>query len=211
MDFSDQKAYIYPNTSRNGGLTNPYIFNFIDSLEGKINFVNRNKPSESGIFDLLKYINKIHFLFLNWPEDIPDKKAGFIQTLLLLACINYLKFRKVKIVYTLHNKESHNKAKSILKKYLRKFIIRKADLILTHAREGIEIVRKISNNPNQKIAFINHPVLSKIDIKPDVEKKYDVLIWGTVEPYKGIDKFISFVNEHQLYDIKILIAGRIKN
>jgi len=205
------KAYIYPITARGGGMTNPYIYNFIKSLEDPIDFLNRSKPSESGIFDFLRYINKINLLFLNWPEEIPDKKAGLIQTFLLWICIHYLKIRNVKIIYTLHNKKSHTNDKSLFKKALKKFIIRKADLILTHAKEGIEIAKKISKDPDVNVAFFYHPVLSKIYIQPDLEKKYDILIWGTIEPYKGIDKFISFINEQKLFEIKILIAGKIKD
>ena len=102
-----RKAYIYPITARDGGIVNPYIYHFIEALEDEFEFLNRDKPSYSGIFDLLKYFTKIRYLFLNWPEDIPGKKGGVIQLVFFVVLILFFKLKKVKIVWTLHNRESH--------------------------------------------------------------------------------------------------------
>jgi beta-1,4-mannosyltransferase len=205
------KAYIYPITSRGWEKTPQYIFYFIEGLKGHFEFVNRDRPSLTGILDILKYVNKIDFLFLNWPEEIPDKKKGYIQTLIFYFTVIYVKIRRIRIIYTLHNRESHSGKNPGIKNAIRKFVLRKADLIITHSKEGLDVLKEIDKNYEHKSAYFCHPILPKIDIQPGINKKYDILIWGTIEPYKGVDLFIKFINERKLFNIKILIAGKIRD
>jgi beta-1,4-mannosyltransferase len=209
MDVLNCNAYIYPYSSRGSGMTNPYIGYFINSLEDRIKFVNKEHPSNSGIFDLLKYLHQIDILFLNWPEEILEKKGGLLQSLLFMLIIPYLKLKKVKIFFTFHNKESHIKNKIRLKNCLRNFTARRSDYILTHAQEGVEIVKKLAYPGHPKILFLHHPVLSAIKGINSTEKVYDILIWGMVIPYKGIDQFLNFIRHEKLDHLKILVAGKI--
>jgi beta-1,4-mannosyltransferase len=202
-------AYIYPNSSRDGGMTNPYIRNFINSLEGSICFVNREHPSNSGIFDLIKYLHQIDMLFLNWPEEILEKKGGIIQSFFFMLAILYLKIRKVKIFYVFHNKESHVKNRIRLKNFLRNFTAKKSDYILTHAKEGSEIIQKLAYPRHPAILFLHHPVLPAIAGLNSKEKTHDILIWGMITPYKGIDHFLEYIRHEKLDHLKILCAGKI--
>lgn len=209
MNESRYRAYVYPNTSRDGGMINPYISHFMDSLIGKIEVVNRNSPSHSGIFDILKYMRKIDILFLNWPEEIPVKKGGFLQMFFFILLIYYLKYKNVRIFWTLHNKESHIQQKAWIKNYVRNITAKKSDYIITHAREGISLIEKLSKPGRARIKFFHHPVLPPIPLADPIQKKYDILIWGMVAPYKGIDRFLKFIRNEQLQQLKILIAGKI--
>lgn len=203
------RGYIYPYTAREGVIKNPYINNFMNAFEGRIEFVNRNSTSAFGLFDILKYIHKIDIFFLNWPEDILEKRGGILQMFFYVFLIHYLKFIKVKVFLTFHNKESHIKNKTWLKNFIRNFTARKSDYIIAHAREGVSMVERLFKPGNPNIRFFHHPVLPAINLMIPDRKKYDILIWGTVTPYKGIDQFLKFIQDEKLDHLKILIAGKI--
>ena len=202
-------AYIYPVVLRNGSMVNPYIHHFINALESRFEFLNKNYQAKSGFFDVIKYAGKLDYIFLNWPEEVPERKGGMFQALFYIFLIRFLKQRRVKIIWTLHNKESHIENKVRIKEYLRKFTARNADFIITHAEEGVAIVEKLSKPNRPKIKFFHHPVLPYIKLKPGNEKFYDILIWGMITPYKGVDQFLSFIHQENLNQLKILVAGKI--
>lgn len=205
------RGYIYPYSGREGRMTNPYISNFIEALKGRIDIMNGDRPSNSGIFDILKYVRKINILFLNWPEEILEKKGSIFQALFFIILVYYLRLRRVKIFLTFHNKESHFSNKKRLKNWLRNFSIRKSDYIITHAKEGIPIIEKLSKNSKTRIRFFHHPILTPINVKRTKPELYDILIWGLVTPYKGIDKFLEYTRDTCPDYFKILIAGRISD
>lgn len=211
MTSSKIKAYIYPLTSRAGGMVNPYIYHFVSALENKFEFVNRNKPAHTGLFDILKYWNQFSILFLNWSEEAPERKGGILQSFFFIVLVYYLKYRRVKIFWTFHNKVSHGEKRPMLKEYLRRFTARHSDFIITHAKEGIPIVKELSKPGNPRIRFFHHPVLPPVQLQYGKNKLYDILIWGMVTPYKGIDRFLSFVRQEQLEHLKILVAGKIQD
>ena len=72
---------MYPISNRlKSGIYNPYIKNFIQFSSDHYNFLNKNNPSNYGIFNIIKYIRKIDIIFFNWIEKLPEMKGGFIQT-----------------------------------------------------------------------------------------------------------------------------------
>jgi len=137
---------------------NPYIDDTIASLEKYYRVINNENPSDKGIFDLLKYIFKIDYLFLNWIENLPERKAGRIQTLFFLAILPILKLLGVKIVWTMHNKLSHSKDHLFLKKLIFKGLLNNAEIILTHSSEGVAYGENIKKGCGQRIHYFPHPV-----------------------------------------------------
>lgn len=206
-----KKAYLYPISSSQGKVTfSAYIENFMNYCSGEFLFLNRTKPSGKGIFDILSYMRNIQFVFLNWIEDLPDKRGGLVQTIFFVLLVYFLKARKVKIVWTMHNKESHYKSNLWLKKKLFGFILRKSDYILTHARDGIVCFNQYKVNHAEKIRYFPHP-LNKEFLPLKTDPYHDILIWGSIIPYKGVDKFLSFLHERKLQDkYRICIAGKVK-
>lgn len=196
-------AYIYPVTKHSGNTArNPYIGNFIQSLSSAFSFENKADYTSFGILNLLKYHQDIDYIFLNWIENIPDRRFGLLQTAFFLSYIYCFKGKR-KMVWVLHNKISHDKQHLFLKKQIFRILFRKSDFIITHAREGIEFAA--SYGRTSSIVYLPHPVTPK-DIVVR-EKKFDILIWGSIIPYKGIDKFLTFLKDNNLllkYKIKII-------
>jgi beta-1,4-mannosyltransferase len=204
---SMNNAYLYPITARGTEITNPYLTDFMDSLSGEFSFVNREKPSDKGIMDMLRYLKNIDFVFLNWIEDLPEKKAGWIQSMVFVLCLGYFRLRGIKIFYTLHNRESHFGKYRRLKNFLKRQVIRRADYILCHASEGLQIIPPKYRN---KTRFITHPFRSEPAENHAAQAEFDLIIWGTIKPYKGIDSFLKYLESAHIIDkYKICIVGKI--
>lgn len=203
-------VYIYPISNRlKTGLYNPYLDNFISCTENKFFFVNQKDPSNTGIFNLLKYIHRIDFLALNWIENLPDKKGGVIQSIFFLFILRVKKIFGFKVIWTLHNKISHSRENKYFKKKLFNSLLKRSDLIITHAKEGIRFAENLLPGVLNRIFYFPHPVEVITPNKEQVDKEYDILIWGTIAPYKGIDKFLEYLKKkNALNSFRILIAGK---
>ena len=203
------KAYLYPITNRlNTGIYNPYLDNFMTSLADRIDFVNKKYASNTGILNILRFLPKIQFVFLNWIENLPEKKAGLLQTVFLFILLYMKKIFGLKIIWTLHNKVSHSENKLFLKKVIFKQVLKKSDLIITHSKEGIQYAENFHKGISEKIFLFPHPIVSQ-PVQAKYNKEYDILVWGTIAPYKGILEFLEYLYASNLQErYKILIVGK---
>jgi hypothetical protein len=207
------KAYIYPNPASKKNVPDiagsPYVPLFNNAIKKYFTIVNQYSPTKYGVLDILKYFFRIDYLFFNWIEDLPDKKGGYLQSILLVFILLYMKTKKKKIVWIMHNKLSHHDTNIGIKQFIFKLMLRKSDIIITHAREGIEYANILLPGTENKIHFIHHPLMKSVI---DLENvfKYDIIIWGKIMPYKGIDKFLKYLKDNSLHEkYKIYIAGTI--
>ena len=202
------RVYIYPITARGGDeSSNPYISNLTDSLLGSYEVVNQYNPSSNGILQLYNYFFKTDIVYFNWVENLPDRKGGAIQTLLLVKLIFLYKLFGKKVVWTMHNKISHTKSNFWLKSFVFRFLVLFSDLVITHSEEGVKLGKSIV--PKCKICYFPHPVLqSEIQVFQHHEKKYDILIWGVMAPYKGLSKYLKYLKDNKIDKFRILIAGK---
>ena len=68
------------------------------------------------------------------------------------------------------------------------------DVIITHAREGVDYARQIDRRAEGKTHFVHHPVDAfGVDTGAVPEPEWDVLIWGSMHPYKGIREFLELL------------------
>jgi beta-1,4-mannosyltransferase len=209
--MANKKSYIYPVSARVEGLAgNPYIDNFVEAFQNQgFSFVNYAAPSKIGIFDIFKYLLKINYVFFHWPESIPDKKMGSLQYILVLIVLYGKKILGLKIFWLLHNKESHVESHAPMKRKLYGHFIRKADFIVAHSTEGLKFLE--SHNRTKNCYYYPHPCQPMKDL-PEAAKDIDLLIWGSVNPYKGTDIFLKYINGKPEYQaLNITIAGKISD
>jgi hypothetical protein len=164
----NDKRIIYPYSSRGTIPGNPYILQFAKSLSKNVKFLNIKNPSGSGIFDIFKYISKLDIVFLNWVEDLPEKKGGIFQVLIFYLLLLSFKIKRIQYStrYTTRNHTTlvANKIKQIVKKSL----IKNADYILCHSSEGSEILKYY--NVIDKTMIIHHPFVLQMLISKTVRK-----------------------------------------
>lgn len=113
-----------------------------------------------------------------------------------------------KVIWVLHNKKPHRE-NSCIALFCMRYIAHRADLIITHSKEGISFVGVTYGAKTvEKVKYIPHPVYSN-ELLQCGDIDWDIVIWGTVEKYKNILEFVEIVNFHQDFLKKrILICGR---
>lgn len=194
---------------------NPYTSNFIEGFGENASVINKDTFSKISILDLFKYIFKMDVVIFNWIENIGHRKYGKFQFLLFLVAFKILEIRKVKIIWIFHNIKPH-KGENIISRYVYSLFFDTSDLIVTHSKKAEKYIRKRSS---KNILFTHHPN-HKIDIEKGESKELstnnnkqnDFLIWGSIEPYKGILEFLYFNEQHpQSPPVSIQIIGRCSN
>lgn len=191
-----------------GQKTNPYIRDFAASLEqtGEVQVVN--PPHKNPLFSLLPVKRWGDVFVFNWYENIPDYKYGLLQTMVAVPFVILLKVCGRKIVWVLHNKESHIKGRTGLKKFMTRFIARRSDLILTHAREGIGLAESYCRRAGEKVHFVHHPTKNRLpESLPQEPVVYDLLIWGKISRYKGVLEYLRYLKNNPQERWKVCLVG----
>lgn len=204
-----KKIYIHPNASEKFVSFNPYISNLCQALNRHCEVVNHNTKSNNGILHLVKYLPKLDYVWFNWVEDLPDKSKGYLQTGVLILIVLYCKITSRKIVWTLHNKFSHYKKNQAVKRFLYWLLMKQSNYILTHSTEGVKFAGSYGRNVGARARFFHHPVKGSFN-SVSKSKTTDILIWGSIIPYKGIDLFLDYLWSQKLeHRWTIRIIGRI--
>ncbi len=206
-------AYVYPISARDRGSDsrNPYIDDFVASVGENIRILNRDQPSEIGIFGVIGFLRRTDYIFLNWVENVPELRGGLAQALFVRVLLRLKTIMGIKIVWTMHNKISHSGKHLWAKKALFRDLLTYADHILVHAEEGIAFAESIAPGVSKKMLHIAHPVKDRRLSTPH-EKTYDVLIWGTISPYKGVDAFLQYLISNSFSDrFRLHVAGEISS
>lgn len=108
----------------------------------------------------------------------------------------------------MHNKLSHSKKHEWLKKIIFRRLIKNSDYIITHSSEGIDYAAGIEPRIKDRIYYWPHPVKDRRK-QTQEEYKIDILIWGTLAPYKGILEFLQLIHESNLeHKYRIFIIGK---
>src|SRR5690606_38410453 len=126
-----------------------------------------------------------------------------IQILLLYLILIYSRKRGIKIVWFVHNNESHNGQKRERKKRIINLMIRNSNVILSHSKELIDPL------PKYKYKSFPHPIEERDFVENAKEYQYDLLIWGKMSQYKGVLEFLKYnFKSDDLNTHKILVIGR---
>lgn len=211
--------YFYPPLRKDERkvVNNPYCHEFINSLSTTFN-INKKSKHSVDILDFLFSAFKNDVVILNWIENVATKRFAVIQFIIALLVFTVLKIRNVKIIWVMHNIFPH-RGNNILVKLILNFLYNKSDIIITHSRQA-EAFLRANKQVRGEVIFIHHPInKSLINVKSSISrcidkknKKYNAIIWGSIEPYKGILEFLEFYSTSKTKSIEnILIIGRCTN
>jgi beta-1,4-mannosyltransferase len=195
-------VYIYPITpfSYQSG-SNNYILRVRELLSQDFHVVN--KVTRWGIFDILFKLHRSDIIYLNWIEDVPDKRLGYLQTAVLFLILMICRITGKKIVWFIHNDISHSRKNVWIKKLILRMMTSFSDMVFSHSHE-LSIAPKLKD-----LVVYEHPVDKMRELKEPEVYTNDVLIWGSVSPYKGVLAFAEFnYLSDKLNDQKILVAGK---
>lgn len=182
---------------------NEFIDHFFDTLARKANVVNYGKKALSRSADYFRYFFSADAMILNWPEDILHLKFGIVQLFSSFFILSLFKLKGGTIIWVCHNKESHKKQYKWLRKISRSFFKKISDIIIVLSKDALDHFSAIK----QKVFFLNHPVYLSPELSNGASDKAstNVLIWGNINPYKGLDEFIESYRMHKCsFSVKII-------
>ncbi|WP_368490076.1 glycosyltransferase [Clostridium sp. BJN0013] len=210
------KVYFFPPSSP----FNSYI-DMITNVLGNngVEIINKKYQSKSAKFlsSFLAIIKGTEIYHFNWIEN----KASFNSLKNRIICegiflwLRFIKFTGGKLVWTMHNKESHfserEKDRTFYKEFLAKFIPM-VDMVLVHASETKDFLIKDYNYPASQICFVPHGSYISDDLK-EVKllprtPQFTVLAFGMVNRYKNIPLLIRAFRKANIPDAKLVICGK---
>ena len=202
---SPYSVYVYPNVGRElMGSNNPYVQHLKEALDRNALLIDLS-VSDKAFPDLLRKGMKSDMVILNWLENLPFRRLGILQTMIALFYIRLLKARGVKIIWIKHNKVTHSRKWFAISKLIQRSLSRSADHIVTHSRD-------IDLTESHKLLYLPHPsnIGPEAVLMPEpVEPVIDLLIWGSLLPYKGVLEFLRFAEtDAGLSKLKIHIIGK---
>ncbi|HBQ7336196.1 TPA: glycosyltransferase [Klebsiella pneumoniae] len=206
------KAYFYPPLFRKTkGVHNPYSKNFISSLS-KHYKVNSKPAKTVGLLDLFCACFSTDIVILNWVDNIAFKKMAYFQYILFNIILKILVMRNVCVVWVLHNIHPH-KGENALTNKINNLMCKYSDLVIVHSSEAKNY---ISRHTKAQVCFLHHPIEPiALDNQDSFNSciTFDFLIWGSIEPYKGILEFLQFCynNKKVTADWRIKIVGLCKD
>lgn len=198
-------------------------------LPGNVSFdIKRNYLEASG-FEVdsfksaIKHIKDYSIINLNFFETIHSKNTlmCYIKFIAKHMVIRWLKWNKIKIVYTVHNKQGHDTRFSWMDRSLMRLLALKADRIVILCNETRSYMATLfSKEEYDKIKdkFVRIPLVNYIDSYhddgTDYRKDWNVdgnemalLFVGAVRPYKNIELILNAANYYRKANMKFIIAG----
>ena len=202
---------VFPNlTVSPAQRPNPYIQDYIEALNRLPNVRVINPAHKNPLLSLLPPSRWGDVFIFNWFESIPDFKYGPLQAVTATAFLLLQRIRGKKIVWMLHNKKPHAQGRDGMKTFLARLIAKNSSLIITHSEEGVRLVHDDFPYAARKVHYIDHPTKCRLQLATaasTAEKKYDLLIWGTIARYKGIFEFVDYIRTNKIGHLRICIVG----
>lgn len=206
-----KKVFLYPKsrgTKDNPG--NQYMNCFVESFkqDGKYKVIDRTITGKDAI-DLLFNCTAKLFIF-SWIESMAFSLSGKLQFLFVTTLLFLYRLSGKYIVWVFHNKHPH-KGDTPFSRFAMRTMARMSTRVITHSSYGIKLFNEQYPRQRGKCVYIPHPVYDTNIVEPK-EKKWDYIIWGEVNPRKGILEFLEYASSHSFYDNKgILICGLCKD
>ena len=200
--------HYYPAPLPNGQYSNPYSHYYRKALSKYFKIVDTR--AYKGV--LLPFLLACSALFkadiylFNWIESFGYRYLKTLQYLLIILCFRIIKWRKKRLVWMFHNMHPHAKYGKYSGKIM-EYLFKHADLIIAHSKEAAGYAQ---SKAKCKVLYRCHPVPPSFKLKTadeDITPIHDVLIWGTVLPYKGIVEFLSYLTEIHS-QLKVYVIGK---
>jgi len=166
----------------------------------------------------------VDIIHLHHPENI-TKSGGVLRRLykvvLYMSRVTHAKWRGARLVWTVHNLQSHKKSQDVIDKLFKRLFLNQVDGVIHLSEVGKAMA--MSSMPRLKVikyhAVIQHGLFNDLYGKQvpkeeacrvlGLSNDQRVLMFGNVEWYKGYDEVLRDFMEYDV-GIKVLIAGRIK-
>ncbi|MDR0303637.1 MAG: glycosyltransferase [Chitinispirillales bacterium] len=158
------------------------------------------------------------FIVLNWYENItPSKlltKKIFWFSLRFLTIV-ILRLNRVKIIWTLHNKEPHGGRFAGLSKLMMKILANKSDFIIIHSQSSRQVVEYLTKNNNLSPKTVYVPLPNYCGHYGEMPKnlqlgdeRLQILFLGGIREYKNVDILIEVAKKLNFKNLHLKIIGK---
>lgn len=187
---------------------NYYVSQFSRIIEDKNLFVNSRLNIEGIVSSRSKKAASIKWLILDIPLlfrmfTVKDEVVVFLS----LHPLNYfqqliLKVRRKKIIQIIHDPVAHPDSKSFLVNFITRLLCLNADRVILHSEYYLKEYR-------QKYKDVKTLPLFGYDVNFQSKSlNKSLLLFGRIEPYKGLANIIQYLDNDIFNDWKIIIAGK---
>lgn len=198
--------YFFPTPPEGGGF-NPYSQNYKDAIGEYFDIVDETGVPPTLNYPLLHFAFRADIFILNWVESAIFSKNGTLKFLIIMVSLMIIRLRKKRIVWMLHNLQPHE-GENWTTKFVQNYLFKHASLIVAHSKQACGYAKQRARG---LVVYLVHPVAPPVFEEKKVEApSCDVLIWGTVLPYKGILEFVSKPIVQQS-NLRIRIIGHCKD
>ncbi|OJG98704.1 GumI protein [Enterococcus termitis] len=161
--------------------------------------------------------HKSEIISLNWFENIDSKYFIKILFIYLKKTLQLFFWRKKRIIWTMHNKQPHDRKKGFFSNKLIKNIIKKSDKIIIHSKDSIDTLIEIYGLTKlEKVVYVPHPnyidQYGELSLNRNVDnKKLKLLFVGAIKEYKNIELLIEVFNELDFQNMELMICGKVSS
>ena len=208
------RVYFFPCD----GHFNPYISNIMNGLErnGAI-IVNRGKETrrQKILSSLSAMAHRTEIYHLNWIENKSscDTMKDRVICRAVLYWLALVKLSGGKLVWTMHNRESHHLSGSRdFHHWFIRSLISRMDMILVHAEETRSLLTDEYGYPADRILCVPHGSYIQSGRKTpesEIHERFTLLSFGMIYEYKNIPLLIRAFAELRLENAQLLICGKI--
>lgn len=197
--------------------TNSYIDNMIGIIKDTGASVYSLEDVKKS-FTLFREIDIFHF---NWYENLNNSNymKAVYSMIKKIITISIIKLFNKKIVWTMHNKVPHESINNNLDTHMIRFIAKKADKIVIHSKESINVLNELLDNDKiiHKTFYVhlinyvrNYSVDKQLDRRSlGIDNNELTFIFsGAIRKYKNVEILIKVFNDLNLDKCKLIISGK---
>ncbi len=200
----------------------PIIFNPSENRENQYISILVQGMEEKGfevssLDDFLSsssHFQSIRLVHLNWFENLDEGSNATMWKSFFrkISAVLLIKGGGKKLVWTMHNRLSHEKGSGILSGVLVKLLLKSVDTIVVHCSATEAILRGQKLNYSGKILNIPHPHFigtygPGLKVSTGSSEVLKLLFLGAVKPYKNLELLIRVCREFG-DAVQLTIAGK---
>lgn len=165
------------------------------------------------LFSSIGHFKSIKIIHLNWFENLDDKNKlrGITSFFRKMFVLIVSKLAGKKIVWTMHNRRSHEKGLSVLSNILINCLIVWCDKLIIHSELSNELLQQHGSTIKRKILYLPHPDFVNVygpirDQDFSDPQPLQLLFLGAAKPYKNLEMLIQVVKSFDS-SVQLTIAG----
>ncbi|MDY7004116.1 MAG: glycosyltransferase family 4 protein [Cyanobacteriota bacterium] len=176
-------------------------------------------------FSFGKLLRQYYDIFhLHWPTETvvrhPNPVVASLRAVTMLLCIDWVRARGTKVIWTIHDRYPHNVLHPQLATWFHSEFIKRVDGCISHCRVSKELAEStlLSDRPHAVIPHGHYREFYPNNISSEVAKanldipsdSHVLLFLGYIDYYKNVPRLVQVFRELAPADWILLVAGKVE-